>query len=73
MDDANSVVLDWESSFEIALALMAVYPDVQLEDVSLNQLKTWIVALPNFVDDPDLGTDTILMDVFREWYEEANA
>lgn len=72
MDDENHI-LDWESSFEIALALMDAHPDAALEAVSLNQLKAWIIALPNFGDDPELGNDTILMDVFREWYEEANA
>lgn len=76
MDDgqrANVTSLHWESSYEIVLALIEAYPDVVLDDVGLEQLKTWIIALPNFVDDPDLGNDKILIDILRDWYEEANA
>ena len=49
---------------------MEVYPDVDLDEVSLAELNRWIVDLPNFADDPVLVNDGILKDILREWYEE---
>ena len=62
--------LYWDASYEIVLSLMAVYPDVDLDEVSLAELNRWIVNLPNFADDPVLVKDGILKDILREWYEE---
>lgn len=62
--------LYWDASYEIVLNLMAVYPDVDLDEVSLVELNRWIVNLPNFADDPVLVNDGILKDILREWYEE---
>lgn len=46
------------------------YPDVALEDLSLDELSARIVALPGFSDDPELVNDAILRAILREWYEE---
>jgi len=62
--------LYWDSSYEIVLTLMEVYPDIDLDKVSLEDLNRWIVGLPNFADDPVLVNDGILKDILREWYEE---
>ena len=58
--------LDWDSSYEIVLALRDLYPNVVLED----DLNARIVALPGFSDDPELVNDAILRAILREWYEE---
>jgi FeS assembly protein IscX len=62
--------LTWEDSFEIVLTLEAHYGEVDLDSVGLHQLQTWILALPDFIDDPLLVNDGILNDILREWYEE---
>lgn len=62
--------LDWDSSYEIVLALRDLYPNVILEDLSLDDLNARIVALPGFSDDPELVNDAILRAILREWYEE---
>jgi len=62
----------WESSFEIAHHLMVLHPNVRADDVGLQQVLAWVIALPNFVDDPMLANDGILQDILREWYEESN-
>lgn len=64
--------LYWDSSYEIVLRLMAMFPDADLEQVSYQQLYEWIVALPGFADDPDLVNEGILKDILREWYEEVS-
>ncbi|TAK12892.1 MAG: Fe-S assembly protein IscX [Anaerolineae bacterium] len=64
--------LHWDAIYEIVLALKKRYPDEDLETVSLDQVFTWILALPGFEDDPELANDDILMAIYQEWYEEIN-
>lgn len=63
-------VLTWDASYEIILALMEAYPDIDVESVGTEQLYQMILGLPNFVDDSALMYDGILNDILREWYEE---
>jgi FeS assembly protein IscX len=65
--------LYWDSSYEIALSLMEVYPAIDLDTVGIDQLFHMVVRLPNFVDDPALVNDGILNEILREWYEEASS
>lgn len=62
----------WDAIYEIALALKALYPEEDLEDVSLQQIFDWVLVLPNFLDDPELANENILMAIYQEWYEENN-
>jgi FeS assembly protein IscX len=62
----------WDSAYEIVLELMDLYPDADIEAVSLEELNRRIVDLPNFADDPVLVNDGILKDILREWYEETS-
>lgn len=62
--------LNWDSTYEIVLALRDRYPTVVLEDLSLDDLNTRILGLPGFTDDPELVNDAILRAILREWYEE---
>ena len=64
--------LSWESTYPIALALAKAHPDVELEDISLNMILEWIVALPDFHDDPVMVNDEILTAILQEWFEEVN-
>ncbi|MHB8626555.1 MAG: Fe-S cluster assembly protein IscX [Aggregatilineales bacterium] len=69
---ADCPPLWWESSYEIAQRLMAIHPQVHADDVGLQQVFDWVIALPEFADDPALVNDGILQDILREWYEESN-
>jgi FeS assembly protein IscX len=69
-ESGDNLTLDWDASYEIVLALMRMYPDVDVNSVGLLQMKEMIVALPNFVDDPTLAHDGLLRDILREWFEE---
>lgn len=64
--------LYWDSIYEITLALKAGFPKIDLEEVSLENIFDWTVALPNFSDDPALANDEILMAIYQEWYEECH-
>ncbi len=64
--------LNWDAIYEIALTLKRQFPDEDLENVSLQQIFAWTMALPNFKDDPELANDEILLAIYQEWYEENN-
>lgn len=67
---SSTTKLVWEGSFAIAKVLQALYPDEDLEDVSLEMIYEWTTKLPDFADDPELVTDEILLDIYQDWYEE---
>jgi FeS assembly protein IscX len=69
----NPQGLYWETTYEIVLELLRLYPDVNVDDLGTEQLFQWIVTLPNFADDPSLANEDILNEILREWYEEVNA
>ncbi len=60
----------WDAVYELALALKAQYPEETLENVSLEMIFEWVIALPGFDDDLELANDGILLAIFQEWYEE---
>jgi FeS assembly protein IscX len=64
--------LTWDDSYAIARSLMAKFPDVELEEVSLAMIYRWTIALPEFQDDPQLANDLILAAIYQEWFEEVN-
>ena len=66
----NEPALFWDSAYAIALALIDHYPDVDPENVGLNELALMVEALPGFRDDPLLANERILLDVQFAWYEE---
>jgi FeS assembly protein IscX len=71
-DDSQTSFLYWDSSYEIVLSLMDTYPQVDVEQVGIDQLYQLIIALPHFADDPTMANDGILNEILREWYEEVN-
>jgi FeS assembly protein IscX len=71
MEDAsNRPTLYWDSTFAIAVALMTAYPECRPEDVGLVDLAGMVQGLPDFVDDPALVNERILLDIQTVWYEE---
>ena len=64
--------LSWESSYEVALALMAQHPGENLENVSLGDIFNWTIALENFADEAELANEDILASIYQEWFEELN-
>ena len=62
--------LYWDSSYAVARRLIAAHPNVDLSAVTLNMLSNWVIALPDFVDDPQLVNDDLLQAICQEWYEE---
>lgn len=63
--------LYWDSTYEIVLNLIAVYSQIDPNQVGVQQLLEMILALPNFADEPVLANEDLLVDILRVWYEEA--
>ena len=66
----SGTALYWDSSYEIVLALMAAYPEAEIESIGLDDLNQRIINLPGFADDPAWANDAILKAILRDWYEE---
>ena len=64
--------LYWDGAYAIARRLQASLPDTDLSQVTLNMLYNWVVALPDFKDDPQLANDELLAAIYQEWYEETH-
>ena len=65
-------MLTWDDSYAIAKELQERHPNIQLEDVSLEMVYRWTLALPEFNDDRELVNEEILLAIYQEWFEEAN-
>lgn len=63
-------LLNWESTYAIALALKIAHPNMDLENVSLQMILTWTLMLPTFNDDPALANDDFLLAIYQDWFEE---
>jgi len=62
--------LYWDSAYALALRLKAEHPAIDLSSVTLNMLYNWVIALPEFRDDPELANDELLSAILNEWIEE---
>ena len=70
VSDSQATPLYWESTYEIVLRLIELYPEMDIDHVGIEQLRQWVVALPGFSDDPLLANNGILNEILRVWYEE---
>ena len=60
----------WQDIDEIALDLVERYPQIDPLTVKFPELRTMIVGLPNFGDEPDAVTDAVLESIQAAWYDE---
>jgi FeS assembly protein IscX len=64
--------LYWDGAYAIARQLQAAQPQIDLSQVTLNMIYNWVIALPDFKDEPDLANDDLLAAIYQEWYEETH-
>ena len=62
--------LNWEATYAIAMELRRQHKDVNIEEVTLQQIYDWTIALSEFEDDPALANDDILYSIYQDWFEE---
>jgi FeS assembly protein IscX len=64
------MTLTWESTYAIALELKRQHKDMNIEEVTLQQILNWTLQLKEFEDDPGLVNDDILYAIYQDWFEE---
>ena len=62
--------LKWQDSEEIAIRLVEEHPDTDPLTVRFTDMHAWIVALPDFKDDPKKSNEKILETIQMAWHEE---
>jgi hypothetical protein len=62
--------MKWTDTLEIAIALDDAFPDVDPTRVRFTELHAWVLALPEFDDDPKRSGEKILEAIQQAWIEE---
>ncbi|MFM1892691.1 MAG: hypothetical protein RLZ44_1768 [Pseudomonadota bacterium] len=62
--------LKWTDSLDIAIELDAAHPEADPRYVNFVDLRNWVLALPDFDDDPQHSGEKILEAVQAAWIEE---
>lgn len=62
--------LKWQNTEDIAIRLVEEHPDADPLTVRFTDMHAWIVALPDFKDDPKKSNEKILEAIQMAWHEE---
>ena len=62
--------LMWTDTEDIGIRLQEEYPDPDPLTVRFTDLHAWVVALPEFKDDPKASNEKKLEAIQMAWYEE---
>jgi FeS assembly protein IscX len=62
--------LQWTDSREIAIELAEAHPDVDPKAIRFTDLMQWVMALPDFKDDPRHCGEKILEAIQLAWMDE---
>ena len=64
--------MKWTDTQDIAISLLEIHPDVDPRYVRFTDLHAWVVALPNFADDPERSNEKILEAIQMTWIDEVD-
>lgn len=64
--------MKWTDTRDIAIALTETHPDTDPRYVRFTDLHAWVVALPDFSDDPEHSNEKILEAIQMTWLDEAD-
>lgn len=62
--------MKWTDTLDIAIELSEVHPDVDPKSVNFVDLRQWVMALPEFDDDPERSGERVLEAIQLAWIEE---
>ncbi|OGI37589.1 MAG: Fe-S assembly protein IscX [Candidatus Muproteobacteria bacterium RBG_16_62_13] len=62
--------MKWTDTREIAIALEETHPDVDPMKLRFTDLRGWVLALPDFDDDPEHSGEKILEAIQMAWLDE---
>ena len=64
--------MKWTDTLEIAIQLAEAHPDIEPTTIRFTDLREWVMALPEFDDDPNHSGEKILEAIQMAWIEESN-
>ena len=64
------MTLCWLDVLEIAIELAETHPNVDPLTLNFVDLHTWVLALPDFSDDPARGGEKVLEAIQAAWIAE---
>jgi FeS assembly protein IscX len=62
--------LKWNNAEDIAIRLVEEHPETDPLTVRFTEMHAWIVALPDFKDDPKKSNEKILEAIQMAWLDE---
>jgi FeS assembly protein IscX len=62
--------MQWTDIDDIAIELLEAHPEVDPLTVNFVDLRNWVLALPDFDDDPRHSGEKILEAIQAAWIEE---
>jgi FeS assembly protein IscX len=62
--------MKWTDINDIAIELLEAHPDVGPLAINFVDLRNWVLALPDFDDDPNHSGEKILEAIQAAWIEE---
>ena len=63
--------MKWTDSLEIAIQLADAHPDIDPKVIRFTDLRAWVMALPEFDDDPNRSGEKILEAIQMAWIDES--
>lgn len=63
--------MKWTDTLDIAIELFETHPEVDPQYIRFTDLHSWVVALPEFDDDPERSNEKILEAIQQAWIDEA--
>ena len=62
--------MKWTDSLEIAIQLADAHPDIDPKAIRFTDLREWVMALPEFDDEPNRSGEKILEAIQMAWIDE---
>lgn len=62
--------MKWTDTLEIAIQLSERHADIDPKTIRFTDLHQWVMALPEFDDDPNRSNEKILEAIQMQWIEE---
>ena len=62
--------LKWTDVLDIAIELDEAHPDTDPQRINFVDLREWVLALPEFDDDPSRSGEKVLEAIQMAWMDE---
>jgi len=64
--------MKWTSVYDIAAELADSHPDIDPKKINFVDLMQWVIALPDFDDDPKHCGEKVLEAIQQAWIDEVD-